>query len=126
MITRSIIWISIAALLVVIFARSAGYQLLLQLVISIGALWVVVQAVRTSRYFWAAAFAAIVVLYNPILPVALPTFVAFAVGVICLWAFGASLMMLQATEGPALASVVTGQGRRRRFSPGPGHWKVLS
>ncbi len=121
MITRSIIWISIAALLVAIFARSAGYQLLLQLVISIGALWVVVQAVRTSRYFWAAAFAAIVVLYNPILPVALPTFMSFAVGVICLWAFGASLMMLKATEVPALASV-TGRSHRRRFSPG--QWRV--
>ncbi len=121
MITRSIIWISIAALLVVIFARSAGYQLLLQLVISAGALWVVVQAVRTGRYFWAAAFAAIVVLYNPILPVALPTFMSFAVGVICLWAFGASLMMLKATEVPALASV-TGRSHRRRFSPG--QWRV--
>ncbi len=122
MITRSIIWISIAALLVAIFARSAGYQLLLQLVISIGALWVVVQAVRTSRYFWAAAFAAIVVLYNPILPVALPTFMSFAVGVICLWAFGASLMMLKATEVPALASVTGRSHRRRRFSPG--QWRV--
>jgi hypothetical protein len=124
MITRSIIWISIAALLVAIFARSAGYPLLLQIVISIGALWVIVQAVRTGRYIWAGAFGVIAALYNPILPVALPTFLSFAVGVICLWAFGASLLMLKATEMASLASV-TGRSHRRRFSS-PGQWNVVS
>lgn len=123
MLTGSIKWVSIAALLVAFFARSAGYQLFLQLVISAGALWVVVQAVRTRRYFWAGAFGAIAALYNPILPVALPTFLSFAVGVICLGAFGASLMLLKATEMPPLASV-TGRSRRRRFSPG--QWNVVS
>ncbi len=123
MITRSIKWVAIAALLVAFFARSAGYQLFLQLVISAGALWVVGQAIRTGKHYWAAAFAAIVVLYNPILPFALPTFMSFVLGVICLWAFGASLLMLKATEMPPLASV-TGQSRQRRFSPG--QWKVVS
>ena len=123
MITRSVKCVAIAALLVAFFARSAGYQLLLQLVISAGALWVVAQAVRTDKYFWAAAFTAIVVLYNPILPIALPSFMSYALGLICLWAFGASLMMLKATEMPPLASV-TGRSHRRR--PSPGQWKVVS
>lgn len=123
MLTKSVKWISLAALLVAFFARSAGYQLLLQGVIFAGALWVVAQAIRTGKHYWAAAFAAIVVLYNPILPVALPSLMSFTLGVACLGAFGASLLLLKATEMPPLASV-TGQRRRRR--PSPGQWNVVS
>ena len=123
MLTKSIKWISIAALLAAFFARSAGYQLALQLLVTAGALWVVAQAVRTGRHFWTATFIAIAVLYNPILPIPLPTFLSFGLGLVCLWAFAASLLLLKATEMPPLASV-TGRTRKGRFSPG--QWNVVS
>jgi hypothetical protein len=60
-------WVSISALfLAAVFWRFAGnYQLLLDFVVSMGAIVVVMQAVRAGEYGWAAGFVAIAVLFNP-------------------------------------------------------------
>jgi len=64
-------WVSIAALLLAAIAwRFAGdYQLLLQFVICLGAITVVMQALRETEYRWAAGFAMLAMLFNPAVPV---------------------------------------------------------
>jgi hypothetical protein len=52
------------------FWRSApDYQLLLEFVVLVGAIVVVQQAVQAGKYFWAAGFLVIAVLFNPVVPV---------------------------------------------------------
>jgi uncharacterized protein DUF6804 len=60
-------WVSISALLLAAFWRSAAnYQLLLNFVISLGAVVVIMQAVRAREYRWAAGFGVIALLFNPV------------------------------------------------------------
>ena len=60
-------WVSISALLLAaaFWRFAANYQLLLDFVVSMGAVIVVMQAVRAREYGWAAGFVAIAVLFNP-------------------------------------------------------------
>ncbi len=86
--------VSIAALLLAATSwRSApNYQLLLDFVVCMGAIVVVMQAVRARRYLWTAAFVAIAVLFNPVVPVPRPTGDLFFLMIfICLAAFAISL-----------------------------------
>jgi hypothetical protein len=64
-------WISIAALLfaIVFWNSGANYQLELDLVVSIAAAVVLIQAVQAKKYRWAAGFLAIALLFNPAVPV---------------------------------------------------------
>ncbi len=90
--------VSIAALLLAATAwRSApNYQLLLDFVVCTGAIVVVMQAVRAKRYLWTAAFAAIAVLFNPVVPVPRPTGDLFLLMIfVCLAPFAISLAALK-------------------------------
>jgi hypothetical protein len=64
-------WVSIAALLVaaMFWNSGANYQLELNLVVSVAAVVVLVQAFQAKKYRWAACFFVIAVLFNPALPV---------------------------------------------------------
>lgn len=64
-------WVSIAALLVAVLFWNSGanYQLELNLVVSVAAVVVLVQAFQAKKYRWAAGFFMIAVLFNPALPV---------------------------------------------------------
>jgi hypothetical protein len=69
--TKVVKWVSIAALLltVLFWSAAANFQLALNVVVSAAAVVVVVQAVQTKRYGWAAGFAALALLFNPAVPV---------------------------------------------------------
>ena len=71
MYTQVMKWVSIAALLfaVVFWNSGANYQRELDLVVSIAAAVVVVQAFQAKKYRWAAGFLAIALLFNPVVPV---------------------------------------------------------
>jgi hypothetical protein len=57
----------IALLLALVFWNSAAsYQLELNLVVSVAAAVVLIQAVQARKYRWAAAFLAIALLFNPV------------------------------------------------------------
>jgi hypothetical protein len=91
-------WISISALfLAVTFWRSAAnYQLLLDFVVFMGAVVVVMQAVRAREYRWAAGFVAIALLFNPVVrfwgaPGVLPLLIV----VVCIVPFAISLVKLK-------------------------------
>ncbi len=71
MITKLLKWSCIAALLMAaLFWRSAPrYQIVLDIVICVGAWGIVPQALRARAYGWATAFVLLGVLFNPIVPV---------------------------------------------------------
>jgi hypothetical protein len=68
--TNIVKWVSIAALLLaaVCWRSAARYQLMLNVVVSMVAAMVVVQAVQVKQYRWATAFLAIALLFNPAVP----------------------------------------------------------
>jgi hypothetical protein len=67
-------WGSVVGLLVAAMSWHAGpnYRLLLDLVVSVGAIVVVKQAARARQYIWASAFVGMALLLNPIVPVFTP------------------------------------------------------
>ena len=63
MLTKIMKWVCIAALLLaVVRIPNTSYQVLLEILVCVGALLVVAQAFREGKYFWAAGFTAIAVL----------------------------------------------------------------
>ena len=98
MFTKIMKWVSIAALLLAAMSwRSApNYQLLLEFVVCMGAIVVVMQAVREKKYGWAAGFVAIALLFNPVVPVPRPTADLFLLMIfVCLAPFAFSLAALK-------------------------------
>lgn len=69
--TKIVKWVSIAALLmaVVFWNSAATYQLALNVVVSMAAVVIVVQAVQAKKHNWAAGFLFIALLFNPAVPV---------------------------------------------------------
>ena len=72
MLTKMMKWVSIIVLLLAgLRLPTSGNQLLLEIVVCGASLLAVMQAVRTSQFFWAAGFSAIAVLFNPIVTLGL-------------------------------------------------------
>ena len=68
---KASLWASVAALLAaaVIWSHLAPYDVVVRFIVSIAALGITVRSLRTRRYSTAVTFAALVLLYNPALPV---------------------------------------------------------
>jgi hypothetical protein len=64
-------WFSIAALLLALlfWGSAMTYQLELNLVVCFAGIIVLIQALQARKYPWAAGFLAIVLLFNPVVPV---------------------------------------------------------
>ena len=100
--------VSIAALLLAALSwRSAtNYQLLLDSAVFMGALVVAQQAVRAAHYFWTAAFVAIALLFNPVVPVPRPTGDLFLLMIfVCLAPFAFSLAALKTQPSLSIPSI---------------------
>ena len=69
MYTKVTKWVSITALLltVIFWNSAANYQLELNLVVSVAAAVVLIQALQAKKYRWAAGFLAIALLFNPLI-----------------------------------------------------------
>ena len=69
--TRIMTLVTIAALLlaVLFWNLAASYQLALNVVVSIAAVVITVQALQAKKYVWAAGFLGIALLFNPAVPV---------------------------------------------------------
>ena len=74
MLAKTMKWGSIMGLLLAAISWNAGanYRLLLDLVVLVGAIVVVRQAIRAKQYFWAAGFVGMALLLNPVVPVFTP------------------------------------------------------
>jgi hypothetical protein len=70
-----------------------GYMELLALAAFLAALLLVAQTALGGKYFWAAAFAAIAVLFNPIAPLTLSRTTFLVLDGFCLWALSLSLTL---------------------------------
>jgi hypothetical protein len=96
MFTKFMKYLSITALFVgALLGSSAGYRVILELLVCVSALMVVAQAVRIGKYFWGIAFAAIALLFNPAVPVALSQKVYLLSDLVCIGAFLGSLTALR-------------------------------
>jgi uncharacterized membrane protein len=103
MFTKIVKLVCAGALLVTAFwVASPGVEILLDILISVGAITVATEAVSRPKYLWAAGFVAIGVLFNPIAPVALSRNVFLGLDVACLLAF---LISLEALKGQPVLSM---------------------
>ena len=104
MLTKIMTWVSIAALLLAVLRLpTASYRVLLEFVVCLSALLVVSQGVRSGKYLWAAGFAAIAVLFNPILPVALSRKTLLWLDSFCVMAFLISSAVFKDLRRPRLS-----------------------
>ena len=94
------------ALLVTAFwVASSGVDILLDILISVGAITVATEAVARPKCLWASGFVAISLLFNAIAPVALSRNVFFALDVACLLAFLISLETLKSQPVLSISSI---------------------
>jgi hypothetical protein len=70
-----------------------GYMELLALGVFSGALLLVAQTALGGKYFWAVAFAAIAVLFNPVAPLTLSRTNFLVLDAVCIWTFILSLTL---------------------------------
>jgi Family of unknown function (DUF6804) len=96
MFTEIMKWMSAVALLLAFMWRpSASYQVMLEILICVGALTAVAQAWRAGKYIWASGFVAIAVLFNPVVPVAISRTAFLWVDALCTVTFLVSLALLK-------------------------------
>ena len=106
MFTKIMKLVCAGALLVTAFwVASPGVEILLDILISVGAITVATEAVARPKYLWAAGFVAISLLFNPIAPVALSRDVFFVLDVACLLAFLISLETLKSQPVLSISSI---------------------
>ena len=107
MMTKMMKWVSIGALTAAFFWRpSASYGILLQFVVCVAALLVVAQAWRARKQIWAVAFLSIAVLFNPVVPVALPRGMFLWLDVACLATFLISLAAVKTTPLLSVSGII--------------------
>jgi len=70
-----------------------GYMELLALAVFLAALLLVAQTALGGKYLWAAAFAAIAVLFNPVEPLTLSRTTFLVLDAVCIWVFSLSLTL---------------------------------
>jgi hypothetical protein len=101
-------WISSAALLTatVFWGVALDYELLLTVVVFLGAIVVLQQAVSERKYVWAAGFGAIALVFNPAAPLFQASGDWFRVtALVCTAVFAISLIALKARPVLSIASI---------------------
>jgi len=89
---------SIAVLLLAMFFGNSPsvYQVALTLAVTMGAILVLIQAFQAKRYWWAAAFFTVAILFNPALPaVRLSGAIGSSLVVLAIVPFAISLVALK-------------------------------
>ena len=100
MVTNIIKWVSLPVLLIAsMFSRSAGsYELVVDVVVCLGAIIFVQAAVRLEQYSWAAGFVAIALVFSPLL---LVVKIFLLMGFTCIVTFVALLAAFRTQPLPA-------------------------
>ena len=107
MLTNKMKWMSIAALVAALVWRpSAGYEILLQFVVCLGACLVVAQAWHAGKYVWAGVFLLLAVLFNPVAPVSLPRGILLVLYVTSIGTFLTSLKAVGATPLLSVSGII--------------------
>ena len=107
--TRTMKWLSIAALLLgLLLSSSGGYRIALEIEVCVAAFVVVAQAIRNGKYMWGMAFLALALLFNPAVPVPLTHRIFLGLE----WfSIGAFLISLAALRTMPLLSIPSVTGR---------------
>ncbi len=106
MFTRIMKWVSIAVLLLAALRLPTGsYQVLFEVAVCMSGLLAATQAVRAGKYFWAAGFLAIAVVFNPVVPIALSRKIFLWLDWVCLAAFLLSLAALKRQPTLSMPSI---------------------
>ncbi|HEV2113836.1 MAG TPA: DUF6804 family protein [Terriglobales bacterium] len=101
-------WVSVIALAPAVFlVSSANYRTVLQFIVCWTAAMIVIQSFRAEKYGWVATFCAIALLFNPIVPVAIPRPVFGWLTVGTLGLFVASLFYVRTMPQPAMISIAS-------------------
>ena len=122
MMTRIMKCLSIVALLLGFFwslpvghrelSASGGDSLFLfDILVSSTALLVVAEAVRDGKYFWAAGFVAIALLFNPVVPVTLSRKMFLGLDAVCTLTFLASLAYSKTRRNLTIPSITNRRPR---------------
>jgi hypothetical protein len=124
MFVRTEPWVAITMLALLMAFRnpSLDYETLLQVVVSAAACGVAWQMGKEGKYVLAAAFAAIAVLFNPLVPLTLSPEVFPWVGLTSVVMFVHALDLVKPTERMPLASIVDGI-KRSESAEGAWAWK---
>jgi uncharacterized membrane protein len=103
---------TLLALLALLWREPSDYRsFVAAIVVFAGALVVFVQAAHARKYFWAAAFFSLGVLFNPMLPVMLSRDMFLLLGLSSLVLFTVSLATLKPAHRLSIASIID---RRQR------------
>jgi hypothetical protein len=94
-----------ALLLMAFWQASAGAEIVLDILICVGAMTVATQAVAQPKYGWTAGFVLIAVLFNPVVPVVLSRNIFFVLDLACLLAFLTSLEVLKSQRLRSIPSI---------------------
>jgi uncharacterized protein DUF6804 len=100
-------WTSLIALTgAPFFWRPAGgYAIMLQFVICLSAILVSCQAARSGRQLWVIAFAALVVLFNPLVTVPVSQSVFLWINMLCLTMFLVAVKFLKTAPKLSIPSI---------------------
>lgn len=106
MYSRIVKIISLAVLVLAAFVTLRGVpQILMQLVVCGGALFVIMEAARSRKYLWVAAFAVPFIGFNPVFPFMLSRPASLAMVLSCALVFLASLRYVRPKLRMSLASI---------------------
>lgn len=106
MFTKVMTWLSILALLVAVFSHSSIPDLrMIGAVVSAGALIVLVRSVRMRKRYWTVGLGAIVVLFNPLVPLAVSQTAVLGLDLACILMFVYSLSALQSPPRLSMPSI---------------------
>lgn len=101
-------WMAIATLfLAVLGFPILSHRAILEVVVCVSGLLVVTQAIRASKYSWAAGFLAIAVLFNPVVPLPLSRNAFLLLEWLCLGAFLGSLAVLRMQPALSVLSITS-------------------
>jgi hypothetical protein len=112
MITSIMKWVSSTMLFLAGLSLASSYQVLVEFVVCVSGLLVVTQAVRASKYYWAAGFLAIAVLFNPVIPLVLARKTLLWLDWLCLMTFLVSLAALKRQPVFSIPSITNRQPSR--------------
>ena len=106
MLTNIMKWIAILALLVgIIWPSSVDYRVVLQFVVCAAAILALVEAQGVRKYLVMVIFIAVACLFNPVLPVSLPSNVSMPVSIATMLLFAVAIRRSWSAPGLSLASI---------------------
>lgn len=106
MYSRIVKWICVTALALAAAVTLHGIpQIVLQLVVCGGALFVMLEAFRSQKYLWAGGFSLVALYFNPIVPFGVPRMASLAVQLASGVAFLVSMRYVRPMPRMSLATI---------------------